>query len=83
MAKELLSDELWAVLEPLIPPPPPQPKGGRKQVPNRATLSGILFVLKSGIPWEFLPPGDHAADCPARRGVVGALGPPPLGGPDH
>jgi transposase len=56
MAKELLSDELWAVLEPFIPPPPPQPKGGRKRVPNRATLRGILFVLKSGIPWEFLPP---------------------------
>jgi len=55
MAKELLSDELWAVLEPLMPPPPPRPKGGRKRVPNRATLTGILFVLKSGIPWELLP----------------------------
>jgi transposase len=56
MAKEMLSDELWAVLEPLIPPPPPRPQGGRTRVPNRATLTGILFVLKSGIPWEFLPP---------------------------
>jgi transposase len=56
MAKELLSDELWAVLEPLIPPPPPRPKGGRQRVPNRATLTGILFVLKSGLPWELLPP---------------------------
>jgi len=56
MAKALLSDELWAVLDPLIPPPPPRPKGGRKRVPNRAALTGILFVLKRGIPWELLPP---------------------------
>jgi len=56
MAKELLSDELWAVLDPWIPAPPPRPKGGRKRVPNRAALTGILFVLKSGIPWELLPP---------------------------
>ena len=56
MAKELLSEELWAALEPLIPAPPPRPKGGRTRVPNRATLTGILFVLKSGMPWEFLPP---------------------------
>jgi transposase len=55
MAKEILSDELWAVLEPLLPPPPPRPKGGRKRLANRATLTGILFVLKSGIPWELLP----------------------------
>jgi len=24
-------------------------------VPNRAALTGILFVLRSGIPWEMLP----------------------------
>jgi hypothetical protein len=34
----------------------PRPKGGQTHAPNRATLTGILFVLKSGIPWEFLPP---------------------------
>ena len=54
MAKERLSEELWAVNEPLMPPPPPRPTGGRTRVPNRALLIGILFVLKSGIPWEFL-----------------------------
>ena len=56
MAKEILSDELWGVLEPLVPAPPPRPKGGRCRIPNRAALTGILFVLKSGIPWEMLPP---------------------------
>jgi transposase len=55
MAKPLVSDELWAVVAPLLPPEPPEPKGGRPRVPDRACLTGIVFVLKSGIPWELLP----------------------------
>jgi transposase len=55
MAKPLLPDDLWAVVEPLLPPEPPKPRGGRPRVPDRAALTGILFVLRSGIPWELLP----------------------------
>ena len=55
MAKELVTDELWEIVEPLLPPEPPKPKGGRPRVPNRAVLTGIIFVLKTGIPWEMLP----------------------------
>jgi transposase len=55
MAQELVSDELWGLIEPLLPPPRPRPKGGRRPVAHRATLTGIVFVLKSGIPWEMLP----------------------------
>lgn len=55
MAKLLVSDELWEVIEPLLPEEPPKPKGGRPRVPDRATLIGILFVLKTSIPWEMLP----------------------------
>jgi len=56
MAKELVSDELWAVVEPLLPAHRAQPgTRGRPPVPDRAALTGILFVLKSGIPWEMLP----------------------------
>ena len=56
MAQPLLPDDLWAVIEPLLPPPPrPGPKGGRPPVENRPALTGILFVLKSGLPWEMLP----------------------------
>ena len=56
MAKPLLTDELWSEVEPLLPPPPPpNPKGGRPRVPDRACLTGIIFVLRSGIPWELLP----------------------------
>jgi transposase len=56
MRKALVSDELWAVIEPLLPVEPAKPKGGRPRIPDRAALTGILFVLKSGIPWEMLPP---------------------------
>jgi transposase len=55
MAKELVNDELWEVIEPLLPPEPPKPQGGRPRVDDRAALRGIIFVLKSGIPWEMLP----------------------------
>ena len=56
MAKPLLSDDLWAVIEPLLPIEPPKPRGGRPRIPDRDVLTGILFVLRSGIPWEMLPP---------------------------
>lgn len=56
MAKVLVSDELWELVEPLLPPEPPKPKGGRPRLPPRQVLTGILFMLKTGIPWEDLPP---------------------------
>src|SRR5438105_10790801 len=55
MAKQLVTDELWTMIEPLLPTEPPKPKGGRPRVSDRAALTGILFVLKTGLPWEYLP----------------------------
>ncbi len=55
MSKPLVSDELWERVEPLVPGQAPKPKGGRPRIPDRACLTGIIFVLKSGIPWEMLP----------------------------
>lgn len=55
MSKPLVRDDLWMIVEPLLPPEPPKPKGGRPRVPDRACLTGIIFVLKTGIPWEQLP----------------------------
>ena len=60
MAKPLVSDELWELVQPLLPPAPAKPKGGRPRIPDRQALTGILFVLKTGIPWEELP---QAMDC--------------------
>jgi transposase len=55
MAKELVTDELWEVVEPLLPEEPPKPSGARPRIDDRAALTGILFVLKSAIPREMLP----------------------------
>ena len=56
MAKQLITDELRAVIEPLLPPEPEKLRGGRPRIPNRDVLRGILFVLSTGLPWEYLPP---------------------------
>jgi transposase len=56
MARPLVSDELWEVVEPLIPKVPRRFKHpGRNRIPDRQVLTGILFVLQTGIPWEYLP----------------------------
>lgn len=55
MGKPLLPVGLWAIVEPLFPPEPPKPHGGRPRVSNRQALTGILFVLRTGCPWEYLP----------------------------
>jgi transposase len=51
----LVGDALWEAVAPLLPAVPPSPKGGRPRVPDRAALTGIVFVLKTGLPWEYLP----------------------------
>lgn len=57
MAKPLVSDELWEMVQPLLPPAKPRRfrYPGRRRIDDRKALTGILFVLKSGIPWEMLP----------------------------
>jgi transposase len=53
--KKLVSDELWSLVQPLLPRHERSPKGGRPRVDDRAALTGIVFVLKTGIPWNALP----------------------------
>jgi len=56
MTKLLVDDTLWAVVAPLRPKPRPKPQAGRPRVSDRACLSGIVFVLQTGIQGEDLPP---------------------------
>ncbi|MGW3984045.1 IS5 family transposase [Streptomyces mirabilis] len=52
----IVSDELWVRIEPLLPVVPRRADHpGRRRLDDRKVLSGILFVLYTGIPWEFLP----------------------------
>jgi transposase len=54
-AAELVPDRLWSLIEPLLPAQLPKPRGGRPRLSDRACLTGIAFVLRSGIPWQMLP----------------------------
>ena len=60
MSKRLVTDDLWEFVKPLLPEHKPRPKGGKPPVPDRVCLTGILFVLKTGIPWEDFP---HEMGC--------------------
>jgi len=71
MAEPLVSDELWAVLEPLLPKHKPSPKDGRPRVEDRKALTGILFVLKSDILWEMLP---QEMGCRRRDDLLATIG---------
>jgi len=57
MARPLLDDGLWARIEPLLPKPRKRRRkvGGRPPIPDRLALTGILFVLRGGLPWQMLP----------------------------
>jgi transposase len=56
MARQLVDDGLWSVIEPLLPVKPRRHRyPGRKRLDDRLALTGILFVLQTGIPWEMLP----------------------------
>src|SRR5262245_40853606 len=57
VAQPLLSEALWQRLAPLLPPPKPRRFRfpGRKPLDDRKALTGILFVLLTGIRWLDLP----------------------------
>ena len=55
MATALLDDELWRLVEPLLPVRRRFHHPGRKRLDDRRTLAGILFVLRTGIAWQQLP----------------------------
>ncbi|EFL00664.1 conserved hypothetical protein, partial [Streptomyces sp. SPB78] len=50
----IVDDELWALVEPLLPPWPERSPGPRP-VSDRLCLQGILFVLYNDIAWQLLP----------------------------
>jgi Putative transposase of IS4/5 family (DUF4096) len=61
---DLVPDQLWNASQPLLPPEPPKPKGGRPRVPDRAVLGGIVFMLRAGLPWRLLPARELGVGSP-------------------
>ena len=57
MSQRLIDDALWARIEPLLPKRRRRrgKRMGRPPISDRATLTGILFVLRAGLPWQMLP----------------------------
>ncbi|WP_189070675.1 transposase, partial [Deinococcus radiotolerans] len=50
MVEQLVPDDLWALIQPVIPSPPPRPRGGRPRQCARQTLAGIVYLLRWGFP---------------------------------
>jgi transposase len=58
--RRMVSEALWARVEPHLPVRAPQPRGGRPWVDDRDCLEGILWVLRTGARW-----GDIPVDLPS------------------
>ncbi len=69
----LLTEKQWAKIEPLLPPLPEHPKGGRPWCDDRRVLEGILWILRTGARWRDLPPPERAASCLDECGVFAPL----------
>jgi transposase len=55
--REELTDEQWAIIEPLIPPPPHRADGRGRPIEHddRGVVGGVLWVLCTGAGWADLP----------------------------
>ena len=67
MADAQVDDLLWRTLEPLLPSRKRSPKGGHPFCDDRACLSGVLFVLRTGLPWREVPRGLGASGATCWR----------------
>jgi len=71
MAEQLVPDDLWAAVGPLLAAHPPQPNGGRPWISDRAVLGGLIDGLRSSTPGGCCPPGRWAAAAGSPAGGGG------------
>jgi transposase len=62
-ADTLVPDQLWQAIQPLLPTPSPR-YGARPRVDDRAALAGIIYQLRTGVPWRLLPTGQLGCGSP-------------------
>jgi transposase len=66
LADDLVPDELWAIVEPLLPAPPRPPYGGRhRTISDRACFAAIVFMARTSTPWRLLPARELGCGSPA------------------
>ena len=66
LADDLVSDELWALVAPLLPAPPRPPYGGRhRTISDRACLAAIIYMARTSTPWRLLPACELGCGSPA------------------
>ena len=66
LADDLVPDELWALVAPLLPAPPRPPYGGRNRtISDRACLAAIVYMARTSTPWRLLPTQELGCGSPA------------------
>jgi transposase len=66
LVDNLVPDELWALVEPLLPAPPRPPHGGRRRtIPDRACFAAIVYMARTSTPWRLLPARELGCGSPA------------------
>jgi transposase len=66
IAENLVPNELWALVAPLLPAPPRPPYGGRRRsIPDRNCLAALVFMARTSTPWRLLPAQELGCGSPA------------------
>jgi transposase len=66
LADDLVPDELWALVAPLLPAPPRPPYGGRhRTIPDRNCFAAIVYMARTSTPWRLLPARELGCGSPA------------------
>jgi transposase len=68
LADDLVPDELWALVAPLLPVPPRPPYGGRhRAIPDRNCFAAIVCMARTSTPWRLLPVQELGCGSPSTR----------------
>ena len=66
LAEDLVPDQLWALVEPLLPAPPRPPYGGRhRTIPDRSCFAAMVYMARTSTPWRLLPAQELGCGSPA------------------
>jgi transposase len=66
LVADLVPDQLWALVKPLLPAPPRPPYGGRRRtISDRSCFAAIVFMARTSTPWRLLPARELGCGSPA------------------